>query len=129
MAAILNSLAPTYLLPSPSPRGGGGGDRDGGAVFDLPSALSAEVRDRRRKCALARGYLTPHPNPGHCWLVVPTELAPRIRAMLKSLAIHAVHNSCLRMPTHFPRSAVLQLNLKPSERELGQATFGPVSRR
>ena len=83
----------------------------------MTGARSPACRARRHERAIARGYLLPRPRLNSCWIEVPCELAPRLKVMAKSLAVHHSHNGMLETPTHFARTAALRADVPALLRE------------
>jgi len=67
---------------------------------------SAAALARRRQRALALGFLAPAP-PGSRHVLVPTEIAPRIKTIAKSLNMHQQHNALASVNAHYARSATM----------------------
>ena len=53
--------------------------------------------------------------PGMSEMLVAKEIAPRARAMLRSLELHAQHNSACEAPCLFARQAALHARLPPAQ--------------
>lgn len=71
----------------------------------MPHCHSAAARALRRDRAIRLGFVKLHENPGTKYVEVQRHLAPRLRAIAASLAVHDDHCRLLGRSVHFAASA------------------------